>query len=70
MHTYSRACIYTHTDRVLEDTSMAAPSASLKRLNFNMKDVESFRYRVADVSRAVTKAAVKEARYEPNTEQQ
>jgi ATP-dependent RNA helicase DDX56/DBP9 len=35
---------------------------SLKLLQFNMSDVEGFRYRVEDVSRGVTKAAVREAR--------
>jgi len=39
-----------------------AVEPSLKLLPFNMQDIENFRYRVDDVSRAVTRVAIKEAR--------
>jgi len=39
-------------------TSVVQPS----QLDFDLSEIEGFRYRVEDVSRAVTKAAVKEAR--------
>jgi ATP-dependent RNA helicase DDX56/DBP9 len=37
------------------------PEPALKCLEFNLSDIEGFRYRVEDVSRAVTKVAVREA---------
>jgi hypothetical protein len=43
-----------------EDQTEADPDLQL--LQFNMRDVEAFRYRVEDVSRSVTRVGVREAR--------
>jgi ATP-dependent RNA helicase DDX56/DBP9 len=46
----------TCTDGTLQEQSQPSP------LDFDLREIEGFRYRVEDVSRAVTKASVKETR--------
>lgn len=53
-------------DHQEEEASLLPPdeqsTSNLMQMDFNMADVNGFRYRAEDVLRAVTKAAVKEAR--------
>jgi len=46
----------------LDTTTTAAPTVTPSQLQFDLKELEGFRYRVEDVQRAVTKVAVKETR--------
>ena len=58
------------TDTLQSTTGSTDPSADSPSfeqsqpspLDFDLREIEGFRYRVEDVSRAVTKAAIKEAR--------
>jgi ATP-dependent RNA helicase DDX56/DBP9 len=44
------------------EKEQAAKGSKLKEYNFDMKQVEAFRYRMEDALRAVTRTAIKEAR--------
>jgi ATP-dependent RNA helicase DDX56/DBP9 len=44
------------------EKNQAARGSKIKEYNFDMKQVEAFRYRMQDALRAVTRHAVKEAR--------
>lgn len=44
------------------EKEQAAKGSKVKEYQFDMKQVEAFRYRMEDALRAVTRAAIKEAR--------
>jgi ATP-dependent RNA helicase DDX56/DBP9 len=44
------------------EMEQGARGSKIKEYNFDMKQVEAFRYRMEDALRSVTKSAVKEAR--------
>lgn len=55
-----RVLDYQRVQQATEDQLEAEPALQL--LQFSVMDIEGFRYRVEDVSRAVTRVAVREAR--------
>jgi ATP-dependent RNA helicase DDX56/DBP9 len=44
------------------EKEQGARGSKIKEYNFNMKQVEAFRYRMEDALRSVTRSAIKEAR--------